>query len=34
LIVLIKYFLALDLPTIENVVPGAVRHPSSPETQI
>jgi Ni/Fe-hydrogenase subunit HybB-like protein len=27
LTVLIKYFLAQDLPTIENVVPGAVPHP-------
>ena len=31
LTVFIKYFLALDLPTIENVVPGAVPHPHSPE---
>jgi len=30
LTVLIKYFLARDLPTIENVVPGAVRHQDSP----
>jgi predicted membrane protein len=30
LTVLIKYFLARDLPTIENVVPGAIRHQDSP----
>jgi Ni/Fe-hydrogenase subunit HybB-like protein len=34
LTVLVKYFLALDLPTIENVVPGAVRHPNPPEARI
>jgi predicted membrane protein len=34
LMVFIKYFLDRDLPTIENVVPGAVRHPNSPEAQI
>ena len=32
LTVLIKYFLALDLPTIENVVPGAMPHPHPMET--
>jgi Ni/Fe-hydrogenase subunit HybB-like protein len=31
LTVLIKYFLALDLPTIENVVPGASPHPDPRE---
>jgi Ni/Fe-hydrogenase subunit HybB-like protein len=34
LAVLIKYFLALDLPTIENVVPGAERRGNSAEGQI
>ena len=34
LIVLIKYFLDRDLPTIENVVPGAARPADSPEAQI
>ncbi len=34
LTVLVKYFLARDLPTIENVVPGAVRSQDSPEAQI
>ncbi len=33
LIVLIKYFLALDLPTIENVVPGALRHTNAAEAR-
>jgi Ni/Fe-hydrogenase subunit HybB-like protein len=33
LTVFIKYFLDRDLPTIENVVPGAVRPPNSPEAQ-
>lgn len=31
LTVLVKYFLATDLPTIENVVPGAAPHPALPE---
>jgi predicted membrane protein len=34
LTVLIKYFLATDLPTIENVVPGAVPHPDTPGAHI
>jgi predicted membrane protein len=34
LTVFIKYFLARDLPTIENVVPGGVRPTNSPEAQI
>jgi predicted membrane protein len=34
LTVLIKYFLARDLPTLENVVPGAASHPDLPEAQI
>jgi predicted membrane protein len=33
LTVLIRYFLAVDLPTIENVVPGAVPHPHSTEAR-
>ena len=34
LTVLVKYFLATDLPTIENVVPGSTSHPDSPEANI
>jgi Ni/Fe-hydrogenase subunit HybB-like protein len=34
LTVFIKYFLAPDLPTLENVVPGALRSAEPPEAQI
>jgi Ni/Fe-hydrogenase subunit HybB-like protein len=34
LTVLIKFFLARDLPTIENVVPGATHRQAAPEPQI